>query len=954
LLRTFLKQRELDGMVATRILVVEDENITALSIKKMLQDLGYVVTALVSSGEAALRYTAETQPDLVLMDIKLQGNMDGVAAAERIRAQFNIPVIYLTAFADEVTLQRAKVTKPYGYLLKPFEERELHNAIEVGLYQHQTERKLQESERWLAATLNSIREGVVTTDAQGRIMSMNPAAERLTGWQQAEALNQDCVEILNILAHEKNTPGESLLRKILPAGGELTNCLLLARDGLETFIDGNVAPLRDDQGNILGAVLTFRDISERRRAEEEIGRHNRELTLLNQVIAASVTSLEPENFLETTCRALAPAFDLPLVTAALLSQDKTTAVVVAEYTLKKQTAFLNRSFSVDRDALLQPLLVNKTPMRVTDIRDDPRCVPIFELLHQHNVVSLLMLPLVLDGEVMGLLTLGSLELHRFTDSVTNLAWTVANQVAGALSRVQLNQQRRQLSAVIEQTAESVIITDVNGAITYVNPAFEQVSGYSQTEVIGRNPHILKSGKQDTAFYRQLWKTIRSGQVWHGRLTNKKKNGSLFVEEATITPVRNEIGTIVNYVAIKRDVTRELELQEQFYQMQKMEAVGLLAGGIAHDFNNILLVINGFAEMIKNQLPPDDPVQQMAGKILDGGKRAASLTRQLLAFSRKQVAESRVFDLNSVVQGMEKMLSRLIGEHIQVQTHLAPQLWSVKADPNQIEQVIVNLVVNARDAMPAGGRLIIETANVILEEENIFSHSEIQPGEYVMLTVSDTGVGLSQEVKIRIFEPFFTTKEVGKGTGLGLATAYGIVKQGGGYIWVYSEEGQGTTFKIYLPRVIEKGVTHLNDKQTGKLPQGTEVIILAEDEPAVRELATRILREQGYTVLEAANGYEALHIWQERSKEVQLLVTDMSMPEMSGKELAEKLRQTQPGLKIIFLSGHSDEMIAHLDAMGPDITFLQKPFNAVTLLDNVRKALDMIEPPSWAGYYQIDA
>lgn len=316
--------------------------------------------------------------------------------------------------------------------------------------------------------------------------------------------------------------------KILPAGGELTNCLLLARDGLETFIDGNVAPIRDDQGNILDAVLTLRDITERKRAEEEIDRHNRELTLLNQIIAASVTSLEPENFLETACRALAPAFDLPLVTAALLSQDKTTAVVVAEYTLKKQSAFLNRSFVVDRDALLQPLLVNKTPMSVTDVRDDPRCAQIFGLLlHQHNVVSLLMLPLVIDGEMVGLLALGSLELHRFTVSVTNLAWTVANQVAGALSRVQLNQQRRQLSAVIEQTAESVIITDVNGTITYVNSVFEQVSGYSQDEVIGRNPHILRSGKQDSAFYQQLWETIRSGQEWRGRLTNRKKDGTPF-------------------------------------------------------------------------------------------------------------------------------------------------------------------------------------------------------------------------------------------------------------------------------------------------------------------------------------------------------------------------------------------------------------------------------------------
>lgn len=928
-------------MVTTRILVVEDENITALDIRRMLQRLGYVVPALAATGQAALRYAAEIQPDLVLMDIKLKGEMDGVAAAEQIRLQFNIPVIYLTAFADEATLQRAKITQPYGYLLKPFEERELHSTIEIALYRHRTEQKLQESQQWLAATLNSIGEGVITTDAQGRIVSMNPAAERLTGWRQQEGLSQDYLKIVNLLAHESSTLGEDHLKKVLQEGGELPNCRLLARTGLETLVDGRIAPIKGDKGNVLGAVLTFRDITERKGAEEEIRRRNRELTLLNQVIAASITSVESENFLEAVCRELALTFDLPLVTALLVSQDKTTAVAVAEYRAINQLAFINKTFMVDKNPLLQPLLINKAPLSVEEVHQEPRFASMQPVLGQHKVVSLLVLPLLVENEVIGLLILGAMKPRHFTSGNISLAWTVADQVAGALSRVQLNQQRRQLSAVIEQTADSIIITDVNGAISYVNPAFEQISGYTQAEVIGRNPHILKSGIQDSVFYRQMWKTISQGQVWRGRLTNKKKDGTQFIEEATITPVRDENDEIVNYVAVKQDITRELELEKQFYQMQKMEAIGLLAGGIAHDFNNLLLVINGFAEMIKNEVTQDHPVREMVGKILDAGGRAANLTRQLLAFSRKQVIEPTVFDLNPVVLGMEKMLRRLIGEHIEVETRLAPKLGAIKADQSQIEQIILNLAVNARDAMPNGGRLIIETANIILDELYAAGRLEVQPGEYVMLSVSDTGLGISPEVKSHIFEPFFTTKEVGKGTGLGLATVYGIVQQSGGYIWVYSEEGQGTTFKVYLPRVPEEGVALLAHDHSSQLPQGTETIILVEDNHGVRELTARVLRSQGYKVVEAANGEEALRLWQKNEIEPQLLMTDLIMPGISGKELADKLRQTQPDLKILFMSGYSNEMIAYHGLLDSTLAFLQKPFNAATLTRKVHEVLAMV-------------
>jgi signal transduction histidine kinase len=450
---------------------------------------------------------------------------------------------------------------------------------------------------------------------------------------------------------------------------------------------------------------------------------------------------------------------------------------------------------------------------------------------------------------------------------------------------------------------------------------------------------LKSEHHDQAYYKEMWSTIASGQVWHSRIVNKKKDGTLYTEDTTITPVRDEQGKIVNYVATKRDITHELQLEEQYRQAQKMEAIGLLAGGIAHDFNNLLTAINGFAELSQMRLPPDSPIQKLVGNILHSGKRAADLVGQMLTFSRKQIIESIILDLNSVVADMEKMLRRVIGEHIRMETDLAPDLWPVEADPTQIEQIIVNLAVNARDAMPNGGWLTIETSNVFLDEDYAAGHLGVEPGEHVLLAISDTGFGMSDEVQARIFEPFFTTKEMGKGTGLGLATVYGIVKQSGGHIWVYSEPGQGTTFKIYLPCAVEAIATSFRDNQTNHLLRGTETILLVEDEPAVRELATLILQEQGYKVLEAANGQEALRLSQEHNEKIQLLLTDVVMPGMGGKELAEQLDQTRSDLKILFMSGYADSIIAHHGVLELDIPFMEKPFSSHTLTYKVREVLD---------------
>jgi len=378
-------------------------------------------------------------------------------------------------------------------------------------------------------------------------------------------------------------------------------------------------------------------------------------------------------------------------------------------------------------------------------------------------------------------------------------------------------------------------------------------------------------------------------------------------------------------------------QEQLLQAQKLEAVGLLAGGVAHDFNNLLTVIGGYSNLLLRAAAEDDPGRHKIQEIVNASDRAASLTRQLLAFSRKQVLQPKVLNLNSVVPNMKRMLQRLIGEDIELRTVLQADLGNVKADPGQMEQIMMNLVVNARDAMPAGGKLTIETANVSLDETYARHHVSVVPGPYVMLAVSDSGVGMEEETKEHIFEPFFTTKALGKGTGLGLSTVYGIVKQSGGNIWVYSEIGKGTTFKIYLPRV-DQTAEDYKPVAAADRPKGTETILLVEDAEMVRNLAREVLEESGYLVLEAATGKAASRICEEYKETIHLLLTDVVMPEMSGRELANQLLSARPEMCVLYMSGYTDDTIVHHGVLEKGINFIEKPFSPDALAQKVREAL----------------
>jgi len=426
--------------------------------------------------------------------------------------------------------------------------------------------------------------------------------------------------------------------------------------------------------------------------------------------------------------------------------------------------------------------------------------------------------------------------------------------------------------------------------------------------------------------------------YQGVCKHRKKDGKDF-EVELISHQFDYAGRRVRLV-VAQDISERHLLEQQLRQAQKMEAVGRLAGGVAHDFNNLLMVIKGHTELLMNALPPADGISRKISQIDRAADRATALTKQLLAFSRMQVLQPRVMSLNGVVEDMGKLLPRLIGEDVELGIRMAPDLGKIRADASQMEQIIMNLAVNARDAMPSGGRLIIETSNADLDRTYNSTHPIVKAGRYVLLAVSDTGTGMDAETQAHIFEPFFTTKEPGKGTGLGLATVYGVVKQSGGFIWVYSEVGKGTSFKIYLPRVDQPEDRGSVPLPFAEAPRGTETILLAEDEQDVREVAREFLESGGYTVIEALNGAEALRLASEHRAAIDLLVTDMVMPGMTGKELARRLQHQHSGIGVVYMSGYSEQTAAETAQAEANILLLTKPFSRGSILRAVREALNV--------------
>ncbi|WP_017302068.1 response regulator [Nodosilinea nodulosa] len=470
----------------------------------------------------------------------------------------------------------------------------------------------------------------------------------------------------------------------------------------------------------------------------------------------------------------------------------------------------------------------------------------------------------------------------------------------------------------------------------VNEAAIAEYGYSYDEFLAMTIRDVRPPEDVPALLKMLAQSSPSLEQ-RGIWRHQKKNGDIINVE--ISAYRLTFSGRPACLVQARNVTEKQQLEEQYRQAQKMEAIGRLAGGIAHDFNNLVTVIKGYSELLQSRLAPNDPIGETLGEIHKAGERAGTLTRQLLAFSRQQVLEPQVFNLNTVVSHTEAMLRRLIGEDVILTTHLSPTLGQVKADPGQIEQVLMNLAINARDAMPQGGTLTLATETVTLDEAYCRTVADLSPGDYVRLTAQDTGCGIDAATQTKMFEPFFTTKAVGKGTGLGLATVHGIVAQSDGYITVESTVGQGTTFKVYLPLVLEPMPQERVVEQSRALPYGTETVLVVEDEDAVRALEITILQRCGYRVLEAANGSKALHLAEQEQGPIHLLISDVVMPHLGGRELAAHLALSRPDCKVLFLSGYTADAVIHHGVSEAGTAFLQKPFTPSTLAQKVRQVLD---------------
>lgn len=533
-----------------------------------------------------------------------------------------------------------------------------------------------------------------------------------------------------------------------------------------------------------------------------------------------------------------------------------------------------------------------------------------------------------------------------------LAWRIGRQQTLDLQRRQtstepaVSEDASRFSSLVEHSLDAISIIKPGGKLLYLSPSVKAIFGYEEAELLGTNlldrihpedrPHCIA--------------TIASVCTEAGKselleVRAQHRNEEWLNIEAVVTNLISDPhvgGVVINSrnVTERRKAEQALEeSEEELRQARKMDAIGKLAGGVAHDFNNLLAVIIGYVDLLaarKNQL--DARALQQLEEIRKAADRAASLTRQLLAFSRKQVLQPKILNLNTVVVDVEKMLRRLIGEHIELSTSLCPELGQVKADPGQIEQVLVNLAVNARDALPEGGQIRIETANVYLDAECKTKYRSLESGPHVMIAVTDTGHGMTPEIQSQIFEPFFTTKEKGKGTGLGLSTVYGIVKQSGGGIWVYSEVGRGTTFKVYLPRVDKVAETVTADQLQMLPAPGAGTILLVEDEDSLRSMAREVLTTNGYEVIQARHGTEALMIASEHQGDIELLVTDVIMPCMGGRELAEQLSVLRPDTKVLYISGYTDDSIVHYGVLTEENFFLQKPFTPIGLLHKVHEVL----------------
>lgn len=872
-----------------RIIMVSPAALTMFGYDREEKGLGRLVTEF-TVPEDRLRASSNIAR-------KLQGAITGPAEYRGLRMDGS-------SFDMEVNSDfiRAADGHPTGivFVIRDISERKL------------AEETLRSNRKQLTDIIDFLPDATLALDKERRVIIWNKAVEAMTGIPAADMIGKGGhaytipfygearPSLMDLIFEDHEGIGkryQHVTRENDTFTAEAFCDALYGNKGAWVF--AKVSPLYDQDGRIIGAIETIRDITKLKESEQALQKRESYFRALFENAGDAIfIEDETDRILDINNRAC----ELLGYTREELLQMHVSDLQAPEYRGTKGNVIkeeIARSSGV--------------PFETLDVRKDGLRVPVeVTTVHLATGDDLLALSIVRD----------------------------------ITERKRAEADRERLKQAIEQSGETIVITDPQGIIQYVNPTFTQVTGYSFQEAIGLKTSVLKSGIDDDTFYRDLWETISNGKTWKGRMTNKRKDGSLFSEEATISPVIGPDGQIVNFVAVKLDITEKLRaeqekllLENQFIQAQKMEAVGQLAGGVAHDFNNMLAVIQGYAEMAIEKEKIHEPAEPNLKIILDAAKKSADIVRQLLAFARKQDISPRVIDLNATVGSISLMLRRLINEDVELSWLPGEAVWPIKMDPSQIDQILVNLCVNARDSITGVGKITIETMNSTFDEEYCAAHAGFIPGEYVRIAVSDSGCGMDNEMLTHIFEPFYTTKGIGKGTGLGLATVYGAVKQNNGFVNVYSKPGQGTTFSIYLQRYTGRDQHQQPLAATEPDLQGYETILLVEDDPTILKMATSMLHRLGYTVLAANTPGDAIQLVGELDGKIHLLLTDVVMPEMNGRVLAERLLERQPGMKHLFMSGYTANVISHHGVLDDGVCFIQKPFSFKELGEKIREALE---------------
>jgi len=885
--------------------------------------------------------------------------------------------------------------------------------------QYESERARRQAQEEIRATLYGIGDGVIATDTAGKVTRMNPVAEKLTGWSEAEACGRPISEVFNIINEQSRQPVENPVEQVLREGfivGLANHTLLIDRHGQERPITDSGAPVKDENGELLGTVLVFRDRTEQQKHEAQ-----REFAL--QVLAILNRNLDSAHLIDHLMQIFKERTGMSAIGIRLRQKDEYPYFRTSGFS----EAFLSagphrynliacrpvdnyngsgeggRDVAVPDIAPLSPCMCFTVLQGETDPEmpfftpygsfwtnsiselfdmitqsDDPRYArykQTCQVCREEGYESIALIPLRSGDDIIGLLQLNDHRRDLLTMETIEFLEGIGASIGIALARQQdletLRASEERYRRTFSTIAEGLIISDQEtGAILDANEAACTMYGYTRAEF--RTMHYFDLFEQPDD---EAAAGLDTGELVE---EHRRKDGSVFPVEISISYYEEE-GRKIRVMAVhditerrraqkeaeaaaaemqrllknaqesraallkkledeKRMIEERTALEAQLRQQQRLETVGQLAAGIAHDFNNLLTGITGFTQFAIDQLPENASPRQDLKRTLELAKRAENLTRQLLAFSRRQTLQPVVLNVKQLLDNLYKLLGRLLGEHIDLVIRYDEDVGNIKADQGQIEQVLINLAVNSRDAMPDGGTLIIEASNFDLDEHYSLTHADAKPGSYVMLAVSDTGCGMEPEVVERAFEPFFTTKGVGQGTGLGLPTVYGIVKQHEGHISIYSEPGKGTTVKVYLPRVDAEATEPATGERTAA-PKGNELLLIVEDEKAVREIAERILVGQGYRVLTAATPEHAEVLLAEHGPDISLILTDVVLPQRSGSQLYQEAKARYPHLRIIYMSGYTDDAIARQGVLEEGTPFIQKPFNSETLIRKVRQVLD---------------